>query len=468
MAVGSDPTPARTRTTDPETVTPRPNKWGKENEGHRRSADLSSYSPPLLTAFASGGASPQAEWEDDLPGAESEDDVASADSEDEAEWAAAAAAAAAELEEEAKWEDAAPAESEEDVPAAESEDDAGGDANTGEPDSPPRGWPSNSARRDPCKAELFRRLDAACEARRLQENRLLKRPSPPARSGDPDEPIWPPKSPYWRRFRELRAMKSSPSDPVLNPDENSNKNNEMLSEKVVDQRDDTKHSSKSASPYENDPPSNKSNEMLSEKVVDQRDDTKHSSKSASPYENDHGKKTLPAPSKRIRYSINTYAVQCGKCRKWRLVPTKMEYEELRDKSREILFTCGHVHGWKPGVSCDDPADISQDDGFWVIDKPCLSQTPLGWERTISLRSEGCTQFADVYYIPPKGKKLRSTEEAKTYLQANPDYAAGLQPSRDWFAVPARGKENRRQLKPLESKEGILCTTLTHLLYWHDK
>jgi hypothetical protein len=147
------------------------------------------------------------------------------------------------------------------------------------------------------------------------------------------------------------------------------------------------------------PPSNKSNEMLSDKVVDQGDATTHSSKSTSfqivPYDSGHEENALPIPPKKIKYSIDTYAVQCGKCLKWRLIPTKIKYDEIRDKSRHVPFLCEHVHGWKPGVSCDDPADISQDVGFWAIDRPCIYQTPPGWERTISIRSEGCSTFADV-------------------------------------------------------------------------
>jgi hypothetical protein len=168
--------------------------------------------------------------------------------------------------------------------------------------------------------------------------------------------------------RELSTTESSPANPVLNPDENS------LS-------------------------SNKSEEMLYDKVADQPDDTEHSSKGASSqivcYDNGQGENPLPVPLKKIKHTINTYAVQCGKCRKWRLIPSKMIYDEIRETSREDLFLCQHVHRWKPGVSCNDAADISQDDGFWVIDEKCTSPTPLGWKRRISIRSEGCGRFADV-------------------------------------------------------------------------
>jgi hypothetical protein len=191
MAFGSDRNPT---TPSPEPVS-NTRRRRQEREGHHHHHHPAS-SPPSLTAFTS----PDAEW----------DDADATDEEEE--WAAASAAAAAELEDEAKWEDAAPAESEDDVPAAESEEDAGGEAGTGEPDSPPRWWPSTSARRDPRKTELFRRLDATCEDRRLQEARRRKPPPPPTGAGDPDDPIWPPKSPHWRRFR-YTSSPATPSPP---------------------------------------------------------------------------------------------------------------------------------------------------------------------------------------------------------------------------------------------------------------
>ena len=184
---------------DPMPVTHRPNTQEDQEEGYHCS--------PLPFV----GASPEAGWEDDVPAAESdddgagseddipdagsEDDIPDAESEDDA--------AAAKSADGTDWED--------DAPAAELGHDAGGEADTGEPDSPPRWWTSNSARRDPRKAELFRSLDATCEARRLQESRRRKPPPLPTDAGDSDEPIWPPKSPHWRRFRYT----SSPATPAL-------------------------------------------------------------------------------------------------------------------------------------------------------------------------------------------------------------------------------------------------------------
>jgi hypothetical protein len=184
-----------------------------------------------LTAFSSVGASHEAWWEnlqasswswswlDDvsLPvsednnvaaaAAESEDETEPADSEDEAEWAAAFAAAAAELADEAKWENAA---------AAESDDDAGGEPDKGEifrgPEAVPtlRGselplLPSDSA----LKAEIRHCVEAAFVARGFP-----KRPLPPAWAGDTDEPIWPPQSRHWERFRYIALRLFSLLDAV--------------------------------------------------------------------------------------------------------------------------------------------------------------------------------------------------------------------------------------------------------------
>ena len=67
--------------------------------------------------------------------------------------------------------------------------------------------PGATARRDPHRAELFRRLDASCEARRLEQSSPphFARSPPPRRPPEPpeddDQPIWPPRSRYWERYK---------------------------------------------------------------------------------------------------------------------------------------------------------------------------------------------------------------------------------------------------------------------------
>lgn len=105
----------------------------------------------------------------------------------------------------------------------------------------------------------------------------------------------------------------------------------------------------------------------------------------------------PSHPSRGSPSVGAFAVQCAACFKWRLVPTKEKYEEIREHLLQDPFVCERAREWRPDVSCDDPADISQDGSrLWAIDKPNIAQPPPGWERMLRIRGEGSTKFADVY------------------------------------------------------------------------
>ncbi|KAK3130435.1 hypothetical protein QOZ80_6BG0493390 [Eleusine coracana subsp. coracana] len=144
-----------------------------------------------------------------------------------------------------------------------------------------------------------------------------------------------------------------------------------------------------------------------------------------------------AVTKGISPTIGAFTVQCAKCFKWRLIPTKQKYEEIRECIIQQPFVCKRAREWKPNVSCDDPEDISQDGSrLWAIDKPNIAQPPRGWERQIRIRGEGGTKFADVYYTSPTGRKLRSLVEVDRYLQDNPEYVAqGITLAQFSFQIP---------------------------------
>ena len=96
-------------------------------------------------------------------------------------------------------------------------------------------------------------------------------------------------------------------------------------------------------------------------------------------------------------SIGAYTVQCANCFKWRVVPSKEKYEELRESISRDLFVCERAREWNRVLSCDDPEDMSQDDSrVWAIDKPSIAQPPPGWYREVRIRGQGCSKFADVY------------------------------------------------------------------------
>ncbi|CAL5360947.1 unnamed protein product [Camellia sinensis] len=199
--------------------------------------------------------------------------------------------------------------------------------------------------------------------------------------------------------------------------------------------------------------------------------------------------SLPCHSSRVLPSVGAFTVQCAYCFKWRLIPTKEKYEEIREHILEHPFVCETAHEWRPEISCEDPPDICQDDSMlWAIDKPNIAQPPPGWQRLLRIRGAGSTHFADVayqvalqkkraqgwwgyegmknsayfsfyvkhsgekacrgYYVAPSGKRLRSTVEIQRYLLEHPEYMdAGVTMSQFSFQIPKPLQENYVRKRP---------------------
>ncbi|KAK1275671.1 Methyl-CpG-binding domain-containing protein 2 [Acorus gramineus] len=155
--------------------------------------------------------------------------------------------------------------------------------------------------------------------------------------------------------------------------------------------------------------------------------------------------SFPVPNyhSRVLPSVGAFTVQCAACLKWRLIPTKEKYEEIRHNILQAPFFCETAREWRPDISCEEPTDISQDGSrIWAIDKPNISQPPPGWERLLRIRGEGSTRFADVYYVAPTGKRLRSMVEIEKFLTEHPEYiAAGVSLSQFSFQIPRPLQEN---------------------------
>jgi hypothetical protein len=83
--------------------------------------------------------------------------------------------------------------------------------------------------------------------------------------------------------------------------------------------------------------------------------------------------------------------------KWRLIPTKEKYEEIRHSVLEQPFFCSRAAAWRAHASCDEPSDVSQESEhhFWAIDRPNIPVAPRGWERLLVIRAAGASKFADV-------------------------------------------------------------------------
>ncbi|OAY74581.1 methyl-CpG-binding domain-containing protein 4-like [Ananas comosus] len=131
-------------------------------------------------------------------------------------------------------------------------------------------------------------------------------------------------------------------------------------------------------------------------------------------------------------SINAYSVQCENCLKWRLIPTKEEYETIRHNFIDDPWVCSK----KPNASCDDPAgDIEYDNTrIWVIDKPNIPKPPPDTERILIMRKD--LSKMDTYYIMPKGgKKARCSGDVEKFLEANPEYKDTMSVSSFSFTAP---------------------------------
>ncbi|XP_051150548.1 methyl-CpG-binding domain-containing protein 2-like isoform X2 [Andrographis paniculata] len=139
-------------------------------------------------------------------------------------------------------------------------------------------------------------------------------------------------------------------------------------------------------------------------------------------------------SKRVWESVKMYTVQCAKCSKWRLIPTKEMYEDIREMIAEQPFICETARKWRPNVSCEHESDVNQDSNMcWAMDRPSIPRTPSGWQRIIRVRAEGGTKFADIYYVTPANKRLRSRVELDRYIAEHPH--EGISASQFSFQPP---------------------------------
>jgi len=105
----------------------------------------------------------------------------------------------------------------------------------------------------------------------------------------------------------------------------------------------------------------------------------------------------PSSTPRVLPEVIAFTVQCASCYKWRLIPTKEKYEEIREYILQNPFVCEKAREWRPYLSCDVLEDVSPDNNLiWAIDKADIPQTPDGWQRLLRIRGEGSTKFADMY------------------------------------------------------------------------
>ena len=116
---------------------------------------------------------------------------------------------------------------------------------------------------------------------------------------------------------------------------------------------------------------------------------------------------------RIAPSVEAYTVQCSLCYKWRLIPSKEKFEEIREHLIEQPFVCRALYQWRPQISCTVKTDLQPDGSkLWAIETPNIPRPLSGWERILKIRGSQGTRFADVYYYTSSHERLLSTVEVR--------------------------------------------------------
>ncbi|KAJ3687590.1 hypothetical protein LUZ61_017253 [Rhynchospora tenuis] len=137
----------------------------------------------------------------------------------------------------------------------------------------------------------------------------------------------------------------------------------------------------------------------------------------------------------LKDSIGAYAVQCFRCFKWRLIPTKEDFEAIREHFTEDPWHCAKM----PNSSCDKPADIEYDTTrIWVIDRPNIPKAPANTERLVMMRKD--LSKMDIYYLMPNGKRVRGTNDVAKFLQSHPQYKKSISISKFCFVSPKIAEE----------------------------
>ncbi|CAM0885414.1 unnamed protein product [Alopecurus aequalis] len=128
--------------------------------------------------------------------------------------------------------------------------------------------------------------------------------------------------------------------------------------------------------------------------------------------------------------VDMFVVQCCECHKWRTIPTKDEFETIRENLTEDPWFCSR----KRGCSCDDPADIEYDSSrIWLLDMPNIPKPPPNTERLVTMRSDLANM--DICYVLPGGKYAKCLRDVQDFLNDNPEYKESISVESFNFTVP---------------------------------
>ncbi|KAL0344944.1 UNVERIFIED_CONTAM: Methyl-CpG-binding domain-containing protein 2 [Sesamum radiatum] len=171
--------------------------------------------------------------------------------------------------------------------------------------------------------------------------------------------------------------------------------------------------------------------------------------SAEGLENNHSAEDDENPSENSQYQLVLYDPTSNGAGETETIADAVAHQPPPFSRQHPSSNQTPSREWRPDISCDDPPDIVQDGSrLWAIDKPSIARPPPGWQRLLRFRGEGGTKFADVYYVAPSGKRLRSMVEIQKYLDEHPEYIEeGISLSQFSFQIPRPLKENYVRKRP---------------------
>ncbi|WOH12618.1 hypothetical protein DCAR_0832124 [Daucus carota subsp. sativus] len=178
---------------------------------------------------------------------------------------------------------------------------------------------------------------------------------------------------------------------------------------------------------------------------------------------------------RIAPSVEAYTVQYSLYYKWRLIPSKKRFEEIREHLIEKPFVCRALHQRLPQISCTVDLNFQPDGSkLWAIETPNITRPPSGWERILKIKGPQGTRFADVfadmYYYTSSHERLLSTVEVRgirvnipmRYPREHPSEVDGADLTQFSFKIPILVKENSLEEHTTLARTRNLSNTNTSL------
>ncbi|OAE20362.1 hypothetical protein AXG93_209s1310 [Marchantia polymorpha subsp. ruderalis] len=151
------------------------------------------------------------------------------------------------------------------------------------------------------------------------------------------------------------------------------------------------------------------------------------SSSGGSSENGRRKRSYPDCHIWAAQTIQSHAVQCAECGKYRPIPDKVLYESIRERIARVPWYCKDAAPWNSQASCEAADQFEGNSNFILTaDRPGIPATPPGWERRVHIRAgPNGRQFSNIFYFAPQGslsltdRRMRSIKDIARLAKKHP-------------------------------------------------